>query len=530
MAMDERQRRARYDRIKLPVVNPQAIVDYLGRPLQSWDFLKDAPKEELYDHAYGMGMRFTSDPWLHQLVCFTIGTQLPSFLFFLKMGGGKSRIGLDLIRYRKRQGELNRAIIIVPELLHVASWEEQIKEHAPDLKYRLLLGDRQDRLAMLDQKADIFVINFAGLMTYMTEMVFDQKKKRNARKLFPTLASEFAARFNFVLFDEIHRIVDMSSVYYEMFLWISASCDFRYGLSGTSHGRDPAPLFSQFRLIDGGETFGESFGMFQRAFYTPKKDWFAAIKWEFNDRMIPYLHKMVKHRSISYEVTEFQDMPLKMYVRIPVTLRGEGLDYYERIMKKMAQLKGDYRSLDNVYVRLRQCASGFLSLKADDSSRIEVQFKVNPKLESLHAFLLSKPDEKILVFHEYTHSGRLIEQMLTAAKIPYASARGEIKDVAAEYHRFLEDKKCRIFVVNNRVGSEAINPQYVCRRAIFYESPDDPKRRDQAEMRVWRPGQKWTVFIHDLLVKNTIEEKIQRYNKEGKNLLKAVMTGKDSLE
>jgi len=516
------------NKLNTPVFSSGAISRYLARPLDNYDFMKEAPAKELYANAKSLGMRFVTDNWVHQLACWNIAANLNSFLFYLKMSGGKSKIIIDQLRYRKKRGELARAIIMVPELMHIHSWEEQFKTHGPDLQYRLLTGNTEDRYQQLNKPADVYVLNSAGLLPFMTKRVVGKKKSHQV--IDDEMSAAFAGQFNFVAFDELHRLTDPDSVYYGAYHWLGAAADYRYGLSGSAHGRDPTPLFSQFQLIDQGLTFGNNLALFRAAFFKPKYNHFKQVDWSFNQDRVPELSRMIKNRSIVYEVTEYVDMPKKMpSIRIPVKLSGEGKAYYERILSGVAEAKGDYESMKSIFTRMRQCTSGFLSLKADDESKIEVQFTSNPKMDALHEFLISRPNEKILVFHEYTHSGRLIEAMLDQAGIGYSSLRGSTRDPGGEYQRFLTDRKKRVFVLNNQVGSEAINPQYVCRRAIYYESPSDSKRLEQGEMRVWRNGQKHTVFIHDIVVVGTIDEKVLRYAKEGRDLLKAVMSGDASL-
>ena len=213
--------------VRIPILSLTAARNYLGRQFDNWDFLKEVPKIELLDEARGMGMRFASAPWQHQLVCFMIGALRHEFLFYLKQGGGKSKIIADLIRYRKRMRHLKRAIILVPELLHVSSWEGQLKEHAPDLSYWLMVGDKNDRQYMLSKKTDICVMNFKGLEMFMTQ------RGGGKQQIDIDLASQFATEFNFGAFDELHRIVDIDSTYYQLFRWMAAGMDFKYGLTGT---------------------------------------------------------------------------------------------------------------------------------------------------------------------------------------------------------------------------------------------------------------------------------------------------------
>lgn len=520
-----RTKRRRYP---APVVNSLAAKSYLGRALENHDWVKEVPAVELAEHARELGYRFVTDCWHNQLACFALGAAHPGFLFFLKMGGGKSKIVLDQIRYRKRRGEIGRALILAPELVHIASWEEQMRQHAPDLRYRLLLGSREERFAQIERPADVCLMNYKGLEVYMSKLTKPEGKRRAEQRLDPKLASEFAARFNFLAFDESHKLLGSHrSLVFDLCRWLSVAADFRYALTGSPFGRDPTPLWSQFMLVDHGATLGSTLGPFRNAFFEPRPDYWkpGGFALHFRKELSPELNRIIKHRSITYELAELRDMPAKVPIRIPVRMTSEGWGYYSRIIQKLQEASGDYRSLGNLFVRMRQCASGFLAMKADDESRIEVRLKVNPKLDALRDLLLSKPEEKFLVYHDFRISGQIIEEMLAASKIGYASIRGGIKNPAAEYARFLRDKSCRAFVLNNAVGSEAINPQYVCRRLVFYESPVDPKQREQAEGRVHRPGQKWPTFIYDLMVERTVEVKIRAFIGEGRDLLKAVLSG-----
>lgn len=518
-------------KVPMPAISPALAQNYLGRQFDNHDWMKGCPKEELQAHIRELGYRFATDPWHNQLVCFTLGVAFERFAYFLKMGGGKSKIVSDLLRFRKRRGELLRGLVLVPQLVHLASWEEQLRTHAPDLDVAYMedgLGAAaRDRI--LAAKSDVLVMTYAALRTYMTERVHDERKRKNIEQLSSRAAADFAARFNFVAPDEAHKVLSTrDSLYWQMAWYLSNAADYFYLLTGTPFGRDPLPLWAMMMLVDHGATLGTRMGDFRGVFYTPRKSYWAGVEWKFNEAMLPELTRVIKHRSISYEMEEVQDVPRKLYIKLPVRLRGDSLLYYQRILKGLQEAQGDYRSLDSVYTRMRQCASGFIAMRADDDSRIEVRFKDNTKLDVLLQLLQGK-EGKFLVFHEFRPSGAIIEEALRGIKMPFAAMRGGTKDAAGEYHRFLNSKACKVFVLNNAVGSEAINPQYVCNKLAFYEAPNDPKQRAQAESRIWRPGQQYVSFIYDLTVQGTVEEKVQKYNRQGRDLLKAVMAGQETL-
>ncbi len=517
---------------------PEALTAYAARPLDNYDFMKSVPLEELKAEAHDTGYRFCVTQWIHQLVGFLIAaTVRPDFLFYYDMGAGKTSMLLNLFRYRKQRGEAKRALILVPEQIHMTTWIEHVPQHTPDLKLCVLTGSKEERFDLLNNKADIFLINYAGLQVYMTELKKIQRKKRwvMAQVLNEDLAINFVEHFDFLIIDEIHRIKTHSSLLFDLIWWLSVRCPFRYGSTGTPFGRDPSTLWPQFKLIDHGATLGETLGMFRAVFFSAKQNYWGGVDYAFRQDQLELLNKTIKNRSISYGENELPELPRRVSMQINVALTEEGQEYYKRIVDRLREKQGDYRSLDSVYIRMRQCASGFLSLKPEDDDesieRIQVRFPVNSKLEALRMLILDRiAGRKFIVYHHFRYSGQMIAELLDELKVGYAAIRGGMPNVRAEFNRFMTEKKCQALVANTQVGSEAINPQSVCNIEIYFESPEDPITRTQAERRVRRQGQKAShVLIYDIVVKGTIEEKLLRYHRKGRNLLKAVLSGDESL-
>lgn len=518
----------------LPAIAPGAVQAYLDRPADSYDFLKSVPQEELAAHARELGYRYVTEPRISQLVCNIIAYQEPRFLFYKDMGGGKTKTILDIIRFRKSRGELQRALIAMPEFVHIDVWKEQLAEHAPDLKYVELSGDKEERLELIEKKADVYLIIYPGLPVFMSELK-EGKKGKNKKVVDSDSAAAFASLFNFVTFEEVHRIRDHESLTFRLCCWLAAAAPFCYGLTGTPFRRNLMMLWTQFKMVDEGETFG-SLGMYRAALFKAKRRQFgrkfAGYDFTFDETKAPALHRLMKHRSIVYDRKELKlELPHRTNLRVDVRMTKEQRMYYDRIKGKMKEAKGDYESLENIYIRFRQCASGFLSLRADDESRIEVDMQPNPKIEALKQVVLDMEGEKFIVFHRFYHSGNKIRRLLDSMKVPWATLYGRSRmradglDPDGQYKQFLEDKSCLGFVLQHEAGSEAINPHHVCDYLWFYERPDDPVISEQAENRVDRPGKTDPCFIGDLVVLGTVEEKLIDYVREGRELFGAVMKG-----
>jgi len=87
--------------------------------------------------------------------------------------------------------------------------------------------------------------------------------------------------------------------------------------------------------------------------------------------------------------------------------------------------------------------------------------------------------------------------------------------------KFLNDKDCRVYVVNSKSGAMSLNLQKA-HYQVYFESPVSPIIREQSGKRLHRLGQQHRVFIYDLVMKHTIDEKIVGFIKEGKSLYEAI--------
>jgi hypothetical protein len=308
---------------------------------------------------------------------------------------------------------------------------------------------------------------------------------------------------------------------------ISRNCDVRYALAGRPFGRDPLQLWAQFFLTDRGETLSPHIGFYQEVFFHKKKlIWHPnAYEHVFNPKMQGQLTRITAHRSLSYDVEECVTLPeltrIKRYVDFPV----ETLVYYNNLIRDLIEAKGDVRVVKNVFLRLRTLSSGFLGMKDDDSGeKSEIAFDSNPKLDLLLDLIDEVPDDrKCIVFYDFTYSGRRISEELKKRKIKAGWLWSGTKNWAQMEKQFREDPKFKVLVINSKKGSYGLNLQHA-NYCFFYESPVSGIDRDQAEKRAHRTGQKHTVFMYDLLVRNSVDDKILNYQSEGRSLFQALVS------
>ncbi|KKL05384.1 hypothetical protein LCGC14_2606580, partial [marine sediment metagenome] len=141
------------------------------------------------------------------------------------------------------------------------------------------------------------------------------------------------------------------------------------------------------------------------------------------------------------------------------------------------------------------------------------------------------PDgRKFLIFHEYRWTGARISKELDELGISHSRLYGGQKERPAVLRRFVEQDDITGLVVSNGCGAFSLNLQ-IANYEIFVESPVSPIVRAQAEKRIHRGSQKKRCFFMDIIMrKNSADESIQEFLKEGKDLRRALMRGKTQLK
>lgn len=525
-------------RYAVNLISPKVISEFLHRPRDSWQHLKELPRKKLESLVYPQFDDFHTEPWTHQLVCQLLGMAFPQFEWLLDMGLGKSGLILNLIVYHMLNSGLTSTLILAPSAVNVETWSEQIATHQPDLRAIKLLGTQEERFNILEEPADVYLMNYAGLAVYMAELEERKKKEKGktvtVNKMTPNrrLVENFLNRFNGVVLDEEHLLGSRDSLVYRLCRRLSNHCPFRYGMTGTPFGSDPTQLWSQSYLIDHGETLGKTLAIFRQAFFTHKVNHWGGVDWTFDQSKKARLHEILQHRSIRYEDHECQDLPqMSPPEHRVVTLSEEQKLYYLRATQRIKETHGDWESLKSMFIRTRQITAGFVGFKNEEDERLEIQFAQNPKIEALKELLECVPvGSKVVIYHEFLWSGRLICKALDEMKIGYVQLSGLVKGAKNKienFHRFTKDPKVQILVANTVSGGTGVDGlQMVSRFVVFYELPVDPKSFKQAVKRVHRPGQQNRVYVYILEAAKTVDVKVWGYLEAGKNLFDAVISGR----
>jgi SNF2 family DNA or RNA helicase len=169
-----------------------------------------------------------------------------------------------------------------------------------------------------------------------------------------------------------------------------------------------------------------------------------------------------------------------------------------------------------------------LRMLCDCTFLLDQQTKVSPKLEELEELLrelLFTGPHKVVIFSQWETMLRLAAETVEKLGIGYAVLHGGIpgKERRSLLERFREDGGCRVFLSTD-AGGTGLNLQ-AADTVINLEVPWNPAVLEQRIARVHRMGQHRPVQVFNLVMRDSIEERVLRTLAVKRSLFTEIFTG-----
>lgn len=506
------------------MISKHIIESFINKKYTKSDWVKKISKEEFEKEWIPKTFKPKLKPFKHQMAGIVLGTLHDNFLYFMDMGLGKTLIILSVLSIRKK--EWKKVLVLSPNASTVATFGEEIEKHS-DFSFIELMGTREERWEMLrNTNAQFNIINYTGLLTILTDSV-KGKWVINKDKL-----KEFISYFDVLIIDEIHLVKNYKSLTFKILKPISENCKLKYGLTGTPLNNNPIDLWSQFYLIDNGETLGNNIMLFREAYFDTKQNFWRGrnnhpiITYTLKKELESNLHERISNKSIRYEEHEANDLPDKTFIKIPYELSEEARELYVDVQSSVNI--EDIGSISSSFIKERMICSGFLSFENAQGIKRDLVLSSNPKLDLLVDLIENtQKDSKIVVFLDFIKSGELVYERLRKEKIKSLRLFGGTKDKKEVKNDFI-NKDYKVLIANTKSGGTGLNLQ-AASYVMYYELPLSSIDYTQSYKRVHRTGQSKNVFIYSLIAKNSVEEKVEKYLSLGKDIFSAIIEGKEKL-
>ena len=445
-----------------------------------------------------MTFKFKTPCFSHQLECWEIMKNESSYGLFAEPGLGKTKIALDTVSYHVACDPTYRALVVCPNTL-VENWADEIEKHS-DLSYVLLTGSKGKRIKLMQEKANIYVINYESTRVLNKELR-DMK-------------------FNHLILDESTAVKNFKSLQSKACYDISTTIPNKIIMSGTPILNSPLDIFAQYKILNA-MIFGISYYRFRGRYavmggYMNKQ----VIQW----RNMEDLKRRIFSCAIRKTKDECLDLPDKLYQVVHVDLTDEQREMYDKLKQDFIYEFKDVVVTAPIMLtrlmRFSQITAGFTK----DVEGVEHVFKRNPKIDWLVNFITELPPEaKVVLFCRFRREIAIIEDALRQHGIQHVSVHGDVTDRIERVKKFNTDKDTRVFIGQLQTAGIGINLTSAS-YCVFMSNSYSYGERIQAEDRTHRIGQTRNVTYIDILARSTIDVGIHRALRK-KESLASMVTG-----
>ncbi|MBR3390414.1 MAG: DEAD/DEAH box helicase [Prevotella sp.] len=403
----------------------------------------------------------------------------PQAAVLLGCGLGKTSITLTALNdLMFDRFEVRKPLIIAPIRVCRNSWAAEIAkwDHLNGMTYSLILGTKEQRLAALRQKADLYIIN-----------------RENVQWLVESSGMPFD--FDMVVIDEMSSFKNHQSKRFKALRNVRPFVKRIIGLTGTPCSNGLMDLWAQFRLLDKGQRLGKRIGQYRDAYFKP--DWNG-----YTYSLLPGADKAIYSKiadiSISMKTTDYLQMPELISVSVPVYLDAWEMERYSKMEKDMVlPYMGEDITAANAAVlcgKLVQLASG--CIYTDDSEAMLVHDR---KLDALEDLIEAQNGRPALVAFWYQHERQRIMDRFEGAR--ELKTDQDIADWNAG--------KIPIALIQPSSAGHGLNLQEGGSTIIWFTMPWSLELYQQTNARLWRQGQRAeSVVIQHLTAAGTIDEDI----------------------
>jgi superfamily II DNA or RNA helicase len=297
----------------------------------------------------------------------------------------------------------------------------------------------------------------------------------------------------------------------------------RLCLSGTPMENHLGELWSLMRFLMPGFLSDEK--TFNSQLRKPiERDHSPDAQLALNRRVSPLILRRTKDQVAT-------DLPEKTQIIHHVELTKKQTDLYESVRASMDKrvrdaiaAKGLAKShiiVLDALLKLRQICCHPQLLKSLSAATVTESAKLEYLTDELLPTLLEE-GRRILLFSQFTSMLALIETHLEKEKIPFLKLTGQTLDRASLVTKF-QTGEIPIFLISLKAGGTGLNLT-AADTVIHYDPWWNPAAENQATDRAHRIGQTKPVFVHKLVCRGTIEDRILDLQKHKAALVEALLS------
>jgi len=417
------------------------------------------------------------------------------------MGLGKTLQTIAHVLAEKVSGRLDRPTMVVTLTSLVGNWQREIARFAPGL--RVIVYHGADRHAVRAELASYDVV----ISTY--PIVARDREDLSTLPL------------HLVVLDEAHAIKNCNAQASEAVRRLDTR--HRLCLTGTPIENHLGELWSLFDFLNPGLLGTRE--EFTTHFRGPIEDRSDRVRLQaLRDCVRPYILRRTKDAVAP-------ELPRKTQLVKPIELDGKQRELYESIrVAAHAEVRRHIRergfagsaiAVLDALLKLRQVCCDPRLVSGDAAREVVGSAKLDTLLELLDHSLAE--GRRILVFSQFARMLGLISEALLARGVRHVSLTGHTPDRQKPVDAF-QQGKADVFLISLKAGGAGLNLTGAD-TVIHYDPWWNPAAQAQATDRAHRIGQTKPVFVHDLIVVGSVEQRMLSLQRHKQFLADSILDG-----
>lgn len=391
------------------------------------------------------------------------------------LGTGKTLATLWAFDYLRSRGIVNKALVVTPLSTLERAWGDELFGHFPHLNFSVLHGSREKRFKLLEQDADIFLINHDGIkVSGFVE------------------AMAHRPDIDLIIVDEVAQVGRKAGTHRFKALTTLINRQHprkAWGLTGAPIPNGPTDAWAQCRLL-----VPERVSPYFNRFRDRVMRQVSQFVWVPRDDALEYVQEVMQP-AIRFHRDECIDLPPCMYETRTVPLTKEQQAAYKDMMTKLCTEidEGQVTAVNEAVKaqKLIQIACGV----AYGSGGEHLQLDASPRYEAV-LDILEQSEQKVIVFVPFVGVIAPLRAYLEVNGYTTEAVFGDVSKTDRDriFGAFQKQTHPRVLVSIPQTMSHGLTLT-AASTIVWFGPTTSADTYVQANARITRPGQKHSQLI-----------------------------------
>jgi len=304
-----------------------------------------------------------------------------------------------------------------------------------------------------------------------------------------------SAPFRMLVLDESTLFKHHNTKRFKLLKTILPIFERRVLLTGSPTANGLMGLFSQIYTLDAGSRLGKNVTTFRGRYFVQSA--YSHFVFDPKATANDEIHSAIKDIILSLNESEYSELPEITHNHIEVHLPKKAMDIYKTLAKnivvKINEKELTAPEITTLIIKLRQISGGAVLVDG------ELEMVHEAKLNALEVLIDSLKGAPVIICYEFKSDLAAIRRRFNG-DLPTIKEPDTIRKWNSGF--------IPILPLSPNSSAHGLNLQGGGSHMIFFTLGQSRERHEQVIKRIHRRGQSDRVFVHYLLAKGTIDEKI----------------------